>query len=212
MSAARKHLPAWLLASLLGLLLALTGCNGDSAPEYALSEIDGKMPDLQFRLPDARGETRTAQDFQGKTVLMFFGYTHCPDVCPMTLSRIRRAVGNLDAENAQRVRVLFVSVDPRRDTPEAIRSYVDGFDMPQLVGLRGKGSGFEALKERYHLYVNRHREGPEDQEYEVDHSGQVYIFGPQGEARLMARLSGKQPDSVDTLTTDLRKLLNHTAG
>ncbi|KPV39266.1 hypothetical protein AN478_12095 [Thiohalorhabdus denitrificans] len=196
------------LLALAGLL-AVAGCT-EEPPEYELSSLQGKLPDLQLELPDASGEPRTAEDFRGDVVLLFFGYTHCPDVCPMTLSRIRQAVGTLEEEYADRITVLFVAVDPERDTPKAIREYVDQFDMPQLVGLRGVGQEFETLRDRYHIHVKLYKDGPEDEDYEVGHTGGVLIFGPEGKAQLMGKMTGQQADTPDTLASDLRKLVEYS--
>ncbi|MFP4616510.1 MAG: SCO family protein [Thiohalorhabdus sp.] len=200
--------PLFGLLALAGVL-ALPGC-AEEPPEYELSSLNGKLPDLQLELPDANGETRTAEDFRGDVVLLFFGYTNCPDVCPMTLSAIRQAVGSLEDKYAERVTVLFVAVDPERDTPEAIREYVDELDMPQLVGLRGVGEEFDTLRDRYHIHVELYKDGPEDQDYEVGHTGGVLIFGPEGKAQLLAKMTGQQPDTPDTLASDLRKLVDYS--
>lgn len=191
----------------LGALLVLAGCSGEQAPEYNLSNITGKMPDLRFRAPDAGGTMRTAADFEGKAVLVYFGFTHCPDACPMTLGRIRTALKRLPAETARQVAVLFVTVDPERDTPQRLRTYLGKFDMPQLTGLRPTGEAQDRLTERYHVHVKLLKEGPGDTDYGVDHSSQTFVFGPDGRARLMARLAGTNADSPEALAADLEKIL-----
>lgn len=193
------------LAALLGLLL-LAGCS-EQAAEFNLTNVTGKMPDLQFELTDARGETRTAEDLRGRAVLMYFGYTHCPDICPMTLGRIKTALAKLPDAKAEQVTVVFVTVDPARDTPERMRSYLENFRFPRSVGLIGKGEGFERLKERYHVFVKLQKEGPDDTDYEVTHPSQVYVFDPEGRARLLGALSGEHPASPEALAQDLRRLL-----
>lgn len=198
----------WLtpLPLLLALFL-LAGCPESSSPEFELSKVTGRMPDLEFRMEDARGQVRTQADFQEKVVLLYFGYTQCPDICPMTLGRIRRALSRLPDEKASDVAVLFVTVDPERDTPKVMRQYVDQFRMPQLTGLVGSGKGFKALKERYHIFAKLQKEGPDDTDYAVTHSNRVLVFDRQGRARVTARLSGKEPDSIKALIKDLRTLL-----
>jgi len=187
--------------------LLLTSCAGEEPVQYNLSDITGKMPDLEFRLDDARGETRTAEDFRGQAVLVYFGFTHCPDACPMTLGRIRTALERLPSEAAERTAVLFVTVDPQRDTPERLRSYLARYDMPQLTGLRGTGEGLAKLMERYHVHAELRKEGPDDTDYNVDHSSQVFVFGPEGRARLMGRFAGTTADSPAELAQDLEKIL-----
>lgn len=189
--------------------LFLASCSGEQPVEYNLSNVTGKMPDLEFRLTDPGGTTRTAEDFRGKAVLVYFGFTHCPDACPMTLGRIRSALQRLPSEAAERTAVLLVTVDPQRDTPERLRSYLARYEMPQLTGLRGTGKELEDLMERYHVHAELRKEGPDDTDYNVDHSSQVFVFGPEGRARLMGRFAGAGPntDSPEALAEDLKEIL-----
>lgn len=195
------------LALLAGLLLTLVGCGQGEQPQFNLTNVTGKMPDLKFRLADARGGTRTAADLRGQAVLMYFGYTHCPDACPMTLGRVKTALAKLPDKLAEQTTVVFVTVDPARDTPERLRAYLANFHLPNAVGLIGKGEAFKRLKERYHVYSKLLKDDPDDTAYEVNHPSQVYIFGPDGRARLLARLSGGNPASPEALAEDLKKLL-----
>ncbi len=199
------------LAVMAGLLLALApllaGCDRAPEPDFRLTEAPGQMPDLKVDLKEPGGKVRTAEGFRGKAVLMYFGYTHCPDICPMTLGRIKQALAMLPQEQAERVAVLFVTVDPERDTPEVMRRYVAGFNLPQLTGLMGEGEGFRTLKKRFHVFVELEKESQEDSDYAVSHSNQVLVFDPGGNLRLFARLSGKDPDSPEDLAADLGKLL-----
>ncbi|MEF8794109.1 SCO family protein [Thiohalorhabdus sp.] len=188
------------------LVILLAGCGEDRA-DFNLTDATGKVPDLKLGITDTHGEVRTAEDFRGRAVLLYFGYTHCPDACPMSLGRIKAALRQLPADKAERTTVVFVTVDPDRDTPERLRSYLANFHLPRGVGLLGRGEDFDRLKERYHIHVERQREGPDDTDYEVTHPSQVYVFGPDGRARLLARLSGGEPDSPEALAADLEKLL-----
>lgn len=190
---------------LLALLL-LAGC-GEERADFNLTEATGKVPDLELGITDTAGEVRTAEDFRDRAVLMYFGYTHCPDACPMSLGRIKTALAKLPADKAERTSVVFVTVDPDRDTPERLRSYLANFRLPHAVGLVGEGEAFERLKERYHIHVELQREGPGDTDYKVTHPSPVYVFGPDGRARLLARLSGREPDSAEALAADLEQLL-----
>ena len=199
--------PALLRTLLLpALVLLLTGCEQGQSPQFNLTNVTGQMPELQLGLADAHGEVRQAEDFAGRVVLLYTGYTHCPDVCPMTLGRIKQVLGKL-GDQAEEVAVLFVTVDPERDTPKVMRRYTANFDMPQLTGLLGQGEAFERFKKRFHIYVQKEKEGPEDTDYIVNHSSQVFLFDQQGEARLVARLSGQNPDPVEQVAQDVRKLL-----
>lgn len=197
--------PLSFAAALLVLLLA-AACS-EEGPDFNLTEVTGQAPDLALGVTDTTGEARTAEDFRGRAVLLYFGYTHCPDVCPMTLGRIKKALAELPAEKAERTSVVFVTVDPARDTPDHLRSYLAHFRLPHAVGLVGQGADFERLKERYRIHVELGREGPDDSDYKVTHSSRVYVFDPEGRARLVARLSGKSPDAPEALAADLEKLL-----
>ena len=190
----------------LVLLLLLAGCS-EERPDFNLTNATGKIPDLKLGMPDTHGEMRSADELRGRVVLMYFGYTHCPDACPMSLGRIKRALAELPADKAERTTVVFVTVDPDRDTPDRVRSYLADFRLPHAIGLVGDGEAFERLKERYHIHVELQREGPDDTDYEVTHPSQVYVFGPDGRARLLARLSGAEPDAAEDLAADLETLL-----
>jgi protein SCO1/2 len=188
----RLTLAATLVAGLL------TGC----APEqdgWRLTNITGLMPELAFRLTDHTGERVTAADFRGRPVLMYFGYTHCPDVCPTTLATIRRALGQL--EGSERVRVLFVTVDPERDRRADLARYVNAFGR-QFVGLRGDPERLGDLTRRYRVVYNRDK--PDDRgNYLVAHSSAVFVFDRQGDPRLVAR----PDDNAEAIAADLRRLL-----
>ena len=181
------------------IVLILTGCAPDQ-DGWRLTNITGLMPELAFTLTDDTGETVTAADFRGRPVLMYFGYTHCPDVCPTTLATIRRALGRLDA-GAERVRVLFVTVDPARDDRKVLHRYVNAFG-PQFVGLRGTPDQLHDLTRRYRVVYNRDQPDPAGR-YQVAHSSAVFAFDRQGEPRLVARPG----DSAEAIARDLRRLL-----
>ena len=189
-----------LLAAILGSLL-LAGCNrGDTVP-WRLTDITGHMPDLDFKLVDDHGKTVTGEDYRGKVVLLYFGYTHCPDVCPLTLAQLHVVMQRL-GPLADGARILFVSVDPARDTPEVMHAYVNAFD-PRAVGLSGKPGDIEALSKRYRSAFTREPDQGNGQ-YEVSHSSAIYIFDRDGKARLLSTPERAQDDLVH----DLHLLLN----
>lgn len=194
---------AWLLALML-VTLALVGCsNGDSIP-WRLTNVTGHMPDLDFRLVNDHGKPVTGQDYRGKVVLLYFGYTHCPDVCPLTLAQLHVALQRLGPQ-ADDARILFVSVDPARDTPEVMHAYVTVFD-PRAVGLSGTPGDVEALSKRYRSAFSREPDKGDGQ-YEVSHSSAIYLFDREGKARLLSTPANPQDDLVH----DLHLLLNHGA-
>jgi protein SCO1/2 len=171
-----------------------------SRPPWHLDSVEGHLPDLSFQLTSDNGKKVTEKDFAGKIDLVYFGYTHCPDVCPLTLAHLHVALQRLGSA-ADDVHVLFVSVDPARDTPAALYTYVRAFD-PHITGLTGEPSEIETLAKRYRAAFDR--ETPKsDGEYEVSHSSGIYVFDRLGKARLLAT-SGA---SVDAIAHDLRLLI-----
>jgi protein SCO1/2 len=189
------------LTSLLVAGLLLAACQHEEAAPWQLTDISGHMPDLSFRLTDDRGQTVTAADYRGKVALLYFGYTHCPDVCPLTLAHLHVAMQQLGTL-ADSTRILFVSVDPARDTPQALHAYVSAFD-PHVVGLTGSPADVEALTKRYRAAFSR-EPGKADGDYDVSHSSGIYIFDSSGKARLLATPS----DPQDKLVHDLHLLLS----
>lgn len=190
----------WLLTLLLGAV-ALAGCHREDAIPWQLTDISGHMPDLDFKLVDDQGKAVTGKDYRGKVVLLYFGYTHCPDVCPLTLAQLHVIMQRL-GPLADGARILFVSVDPARDTPDVMHAYVNAFD-PRAVGLSGAPREIEALSKRYRSAYTREPDRGDGQ-YEVSHSSAIYIFDRDGKARLLST-----PDrSQDDLVHDLHLLLS----
>ena len=183
----------------LVLLALLTAC-ARSGPPYALKDITGLVPALDFRLTNQDGQAVTAADYRHDVVLLYFGYTQCPDECPTTLTSLANALHTVGAD-ASRVRVLFVSVDPRRDTTTVLKRYVSNFG-PQFVGLRGDQSELIDLSKRYRIAY--HYEQPDKYgNYEVDHSSAIFIFDGHGRARLL----GQSDNTPQQVASDLRRLL-----
>ena len=193
---ARARLAA---ATALILAAALAGC-ARSGPPYALKNITGLVPALEFQLTDQDGRAVTADAYRHDLVLLYFGYTQCPDECPTTLTTLAAALHALGPEASQ-VRVLFVSVDPRRDTTAVLKRYVSNFG-PQFVGLRGDQSELTRLSKRYRIAY--HYEKPDKYgNYEVDHSSAVFVFDRDGRARLLAESDATSKQ----VASDLRRLL-----
>lgn len=183
---------------LTGLLVACAG----SGPHYALANVSGLVEPLEFHLTNQNNQPVTAADYRHDIVLLYFGYTHCPDECPTTLATLADALHHLGAQAAQ-VRVLFVSVDPRRDTTEVLKRYVSNFG-PQFAGLRGDQDELTRLSKRYR--ISYHYEAPDRYgDYEVDHSSAVFVFDRRGRARLL----GQSDNTAPQYASDLRLLLAH---
>jgi protein SCO1 len=186
----------------LSCICVLEACSGPKKPATALhgDDISGVMPSLEFTLTAPSGATMTAADVRGKTVLLYFGYTHCPDVCPATLAKLAQALKRLGPAAAA-VRVLFVSVDPKRDSGQALGSYASYFG-PQIMGLTGTDDQLTALTKRYRVAYRR--DAPDASgDYAVYHSSAVFVFDRDGTARLLAT-----PDETsDELAEDLKAVI-----
>ena len=195
---------AALIAALMaGALASLAGCDKLFAPPkssfHAIDVTGGEMGG-ELHLTDHNGRPRSLADFRGKAVVLFFGYTHCPDVCPTTLSDLARAMRLLGAD-AARVQVLFVTVDPKRDTAELLRQYVPAFD-PSFLGLSGDAAATAKVTKDFRVYAQE-RPGQSPESYTVDHSAQAFVFDPQGRVRLLMAY-GSAPEAI---ASDLKKLL-----
>lgn len=188
---------------LLVLVALAAGC-GPDAPKFKASDVTGTAYGRDFRLIDHTGKPRTLADYRGKAVVLFFGYTQCPDVCPTTLSELAEAMKRLGPD-ADRVQVLFVTIDPERDTPELLANYVPAFD-PRFVGLYGDAEATARTAKEFKVIYQK-QPGPTPATYTMDHSAGTFIFDPQGRLRLYVGY-GQGPD---VFVHDLRALL-HDSG
>jgi protein SCO1/2 len=182
------------------LSLAISGC-GQNNEQWSTKNITGLMPALAFNLTETnRNKPVTAEDYHGKILLMYFGYMNCPDICPTTLKHLQNALTPL-GKLASQVQVLFVSVDPKRDTVSELKSYTEFFG-PQFVGLRGNQDALQKLTKRYRVTYGYDKPDVEG-EYTVSHSSAVYVFDRHGNVRLLIR----PDDSVAAISHDLKHLL-----
>jgi protein SCO1 len=131
-----------------------------------------------FALENGQGQPVTDRTFRGKYMLVYFGYTFCPDVCPTTLNQVAGALKQLGAK-ADRVQALFITVDPKRDTPEVVGQYAAAFG-PRIEGLTGTPEQIAQVAREYRVYYQEHRTGPGPNDYTMDHSSILYLMGPQG--------------------------------
>lgn len=155
-----------------------------------------------FTLQNGDGKTVTDRDFRGKYVLVYFGYTFCPDVCPTTLSEVANALDRLGAK-ADRLQPIFITVDPKRDTPDVVKQYAAAFT-PRLIGLTGTPEQIASVAQTYRVYYAEHRTGAGPNDYTMDHSSILYLMGPDGRfiAPIRADESGAQ------IATDLDRLMS----
>ena len=155
-----------------------------------------------FHLEDQNGKPVTDQDMKGRPFLVFFGFTHCPDICPTTLFDVSQVLKKLGPD-ADRAGALFITVDPARDTPKALHDYVGAFDSQHAEGLTGTDWQIESLAKRYRVAYQMEKRDPNGN-YEVTHSSAVYVFDPQGHARLLAT----DHDTPDAIAQDLRRIVD----
>ncbi len=201
----RRHLMSRVLAATAALSAAallpaaLTGC-GQDAPKFQSIDITGANYARDFRLPDANGQERALQDFRGKLVVVFFGFTQCPDVCPTALSDLTEIKKQLGPDG-DKLQGVFVTVDPERDTPEVLKAYVGNFD-PAFVALRGSPEQLDQMAREFKVYYKK-VEGKTPGAYTMDHSAASFVYDTQGRLRLYVR-PGAGPK---VLLDDLKLLL-----
>lgn len=190
------------LIAILGVLVAclLAGTGG-----YLF--LSGSQPPSMtvggpFALIDGDGKPVTDQTWRGKFLLIYFGYTYCPDVCPTTLSAVADAMEKLGPKGA-RVQPLFITVDPKRDKPEVMKQYVAAFG-PTVIGLTGTDAQIAAAAKAYRVYYAEHRTGPKPDDYSMDHSSVLYFMGPKGE--FIAPVRADQ--TADEIAAALIKLMS----
>ena len=190
-----------LLALLLSLGVAqLAGCDrGAPAPKFRLTDVTGADFRTELNLADHNGKPRTLADFRGKVVTVFFGFTHCPDACPTTLVEMAAVMKALGPD-AERLQVLFVTVDPERDTQEVLRQYVPSFH-PAFLGLRGDAEATARAAKAFKVYYRK--QPVEGRGYSVDHSAGTYLLDREGRLRLFAQYGA----GAAAIVHDVRLLL-----
>ncbi len=202
-----RHNRAWLGVSLLlGVAAFGTGCERPPPPSqttFMATDITGVPWGLDFHLVDHTGKTRTLADFRGKLVALFFGYTHCPDVCPTTLADFAAAIRELGADG-EKVQVVFVTVDPERDTQALLAKYVPSFN-PGFLGAMAPPGGLSALARTFNVVYQKSAVKSESS-YLIDHSAGTFVFDAKGRLRLHVAF-GTGPAAI---ASDLRTLLKHS--
>lgn len=193
---ARALAAGWLLI----LLVLASGCQDNTAGVSRFHGLDltGASYGRDFRLLDAQGREHSLADFRGKVVLLYFGFTQCPDVCPTALSRAAEVKTLLGAEG-ERLQVIFVTIDPERDTPQVIQPYVAAFD-PSFLGLYGDAQRTRETAAEFKVFYQK---VPTGGSYTMDHSTLSYVFDPQGRLRLALRHEQNAQDYAQ----DLQRLL-----
>lgn len=187
---------------LLVLLMTLLGACKPAAQQnqFSATDVSGAEFAQTFNLTDHTGKPRTLADFNGKVVALFFGYTHCPDVCPTTMTDLKQSMKLLGAD-AEQVQVLFVTLDPERDTQQVLAQYIPAFDK-RFIGLYGTQAQTESVTKEFKIFAAK-VENSGKSGYTLDHSAGLYLYDKSGKIRLYADY-GTKPD---VLAADIKKLL-----
>jgi len=198
----KKLLPALLLACTLGV--SLTACDklpGKQDVSFQNTDVTGLDYAKGFSLTDHTGKQRTLADFKGKAVVVFFGYTQCPDVCPTTMAEMASVMQKLGPQ-ADQVQVVFITVDPERDTQELLASYVPAFDK-RFIGLRGTPEQTAKVAKDFKVFYEK-VPGTEPGSYTINHMAGSFIFDKDGRVRLFVR----HGTGADAIVHDIRQLLS----
>jgi protein SCO1/2 len=186
-------------ATLTGAAGLFSACT-PAGPKFTAIDITGADYAKDFALTDHNGKARTLKDFSGKVVMMFFGYTQCPDVCPTSMAEMAE-IKKLLGKDGDRIQCLFVSVDPERDKPEMLKAYMENFD-PSFLALYTTPEKTAALAKEYKVYYKK-VDGPTPTSYTIDHTAGSYVYDTTGKLRLFTRY-GTKPELT---AADVRQLL-----
>ncbi|MES2512187.1 MAG: SCO family protein [Pseudomonadota bacterium] len=184
-------------ATAAGLLAA---CSPEEKPQFKSIDLTGADYARDFSLPDQNGKLRTVKDFAGKVVVVFFGYTQCPDVCPTSMVELAQIKKSLGADG-DKLQAVFISVDPERDTPEVLKGYMGNFD-PSFLALRPTMEQLPQVTRDFKIYYKK-VDGKTPGSYSMDHTAGSYVYDPKGNLRLYSRYG----NDVAGFTNDIRLLL-----
>jgi len=181
--------------------VAIAGCGRSAnSPSFKATDVSGADFGHELNLSDFTGQSRKLSDFRGKVLVVFFGYTHCPDVCPTTMSELASAMKKLGPDS-DKVQVLFVTADPERDTPDILKQYVTAFD-PRFLGLRGTPEQTAQAAKDFKVLIQKNA-GSDPNNYTVDHSSGTYLYDPQGKLRVYVSYG----QGADVFVHDIAELL-----
>ena len=190
------------LYGILGLVMAVLLIGAGGVIWLTGGSPPGVTVGGPFALTNGDGKTVTDQDFRGKYMLIYFGYTFCPDICPTTLSAVADAMDKLGAK-ADRLQPLFITVDPKRDSPAVVKQFAAAFG-PRVQGLTGSAAQIATVAREYRVYYAEHRTGPGPDDYTMDHSSVLYLMGPNG--RFIAPIRADM--TADQMAAALAKLIS----
>jgi protein SCO1/2 len=195
-SGRRRAFMATMMAGTLSL--ALAGC--DSKPAFQGTDISGTGLGRGLEMVDGSGAVRTLADYKGRIVVVFFGFTHCPDVCPTAMAQLAQTMALLKDE-AKNVQVLMITVDPERDTPEKLDVYAKAFN-PSFIGLSGSPAQVQKTAQSFKAFYSK-EPGTSRDDYTMNHSSSFYILDQKGEARVL--INGNAP--AEAIANDIKVLL-----
>ncbi len=178
----------------------LAACSPEEKPQFKSIDLTGADYAKGFSFTDQNGKLRTVQDFAGKVVVVFFGYTQCPDVCPTSMAELAQIKKSLGADG-DKLQAVFISVDPERDTPEVLKAYMGNFD-PSFVALRPTMEQLPQVTKDFKVYYKK-VDGKTPGSYSMDHTAGSYVYDPKGNLRLYSRYG----NDVAGFTSDIRLLL-----
>jgi protein SCO1/2 len=187
------------LTLVAGTLIALVGCS-EEKPKFNAIDVTGAEYARDFQLTDHNGQLRSLKDFKGKVVVLFFGYTQCPDVCPTSMAELAE-VKKLLGPQGDKLQGLFVTLDPERDKPEMLKAYMTNFD-PSFLALYTSVDKLPEVAKDFKIYYKK-VDGPTPTSYTLDHSAGSYVFDPQGHLRLFVRYGSGAP----AVAADIKQLL-----
>ena len=187
------------LLSVAGVAVLSAGCT-PSAPAFNGVDITGASYARDFALTDAAGKRRTLAEFRGKLVVVFFGFAQCPDVCPTTLADLAQVKKRLGSDG-ERIQVVFITVDPERDSPQVLASFVPAFD-PSFIGLTGTSEEIAAAAREFKVFYQKVA-GKTETSYTIDHTAGAYVFDREGRVRLFIR----HATGAEAIAADLQRLL-----
>jgi protein SCO1 len=191
------------LSALTGAGAIITGCKPSAPDKLMFHSVDltGATYANDFSLTDHNGQARTLKDYQGKAVVLFFGFLNCPDICPSAMAHWAAVVDKLEPSDKSRVQVLFATVDPARDKPELLKTYVTAFS-PSFIGLYGDEDRVQAVSRVFRVFVSKQAADAKGN-YSVDHTAASFVFDAGGNIRLYVR-----PDiTADQARADLQRVL-----
>ncbi|QDC51417.1 SCO family protein [Candidatus Methylopumilus universalis] len=182
------------------ILICLVSCQNSNQQTFVGTDISSVRMDTAFRLKDFNGRIRTLEDFKGKVVVLFFGFTHCPDICPTTLTDLKKTMVLLK-DKASAVQVIFITLDPARDTEEVLKKFIPTFNS-SFLGLTGTESDIDKVANQLKIFNKKVNDGSKAG-YTIDHSAGLYVIDKKGSIKLHIS-NGQKPED---LASDLAKLI-----